>query len=130
MNEPSTARPGISFSGKTYNKHPHWYNQPLRLNKEQKRNPLEVFEEFFQCYHLNETRQTMWEWLAEVISSPHKISSDSHDRDNHIYFYEKVEELIEAAFIIMKQTRKRQRKEEKRRSKKPVSDFVVKVGNN
>src|SRR5688572_21446519 len=117
MNEPLTSRPGISFSGKTHNNHPQWYNQPLRLSEEQRRNPLEVFEEFFQCYHLNESRQTMWEWLAEVISSPHKISSDPHDRDNHMYFYEKMEELIEAAFIITKRTRKRQRKQAKRRSK-------------
>lgn len=130
MNEPLTSRPGISFSGKSYNKHPQWYNQPLRLNAEQRRNPLEVFEEFFQCYHLNETRQTMWEWLAEVISSPHKISSDPHDRDNHMYFYERVEELIEAAFIITKRAQKRKRKAEKRRSKKSVSGFVVNVGNN
>src|ERR1044072_3221341 len=120
MNEPLTSRPGISFSGKTYNKHPQWYNQPLRLNEEQKRNPLEVFEEFFQCYHLNETRQIFWDWLSEVVSSPRSISSDPHERSNHMYFYEKMEELIEAAFIIKNRAHKQRRKKERRKLKKGV----------
>jgi hypothetical protein len=127
MNEPLIARPGISFSGKTYNKHPQWYNQPLRLNEEQKRNPLEVFEEFFQCYHLNETRQIFWDWLTEVVSSLRSISSDSNDRSNHMYFYEKMEELIEAAFIITKRSRKQWRKKEKKRRKRLASGLQAEM---
>jgi hypothetical protein len=42
----------------------------------------------------------LWDWLTEVVSSPHSISEDPHDRNNQIYFYEKIEELIEAALII------------------------------
>lgn len=130
MNEPLNSRPGTTFSGKTYNNHPQWYNQPLRLNEEQRRNPLEILEEFFQNYHLNDTREILWYWLTEVIASSRLVSRNEHHQGNQMYFYERIEELIEAAFIITKRTRKRQRKAEKRRSKKSASDFALKVGNN
>lgn len=116
--------PNFHFSGKSHNKHPQWYNEPLRLNKEQRIDPLQVLDEFFQCYHLNETRQICWEWLGEVVSSPRSISSKSLDRCNHMFFYEKIEELIEAAYIITKRARKQLRKDEKRRLKKQLSETV------
>lgn len=115
MNEPlNMSRHGISFSGKTYNKHPQWYNQPLRLTKEQKKDPLPVLDDFFECYHLNEVRQTLWEWLTEVLSSQRSIAIEPLDRNNHIYFYEKIEGIIEAAFILKTKLNRRRRKQEKR----------------
>jgi len=116
MNEPlNNSSPGISFSGKTHNKHPQWYNQPLRLTKEQKQDPLPVLDDFFECYHLNEVRIILWEWLTEVVSSPRSISGDSLDRSNHIYFYEKIEGVIEAVFVLKKKIHKHRRRKEKRR---------------
>jgi len=134
MNEPlNTPRPGISFSGKTYNNHPQWYNQPLRLTKEQKKDPLPVLDDFFECYHLNEVRQTLWEWLSEIVSSPRSISSDHHDRSNHVYFYEKIEGVIEAVFIIKKKIHKNRRRREKRKIMKgtqPGRDQAVNLKEN
>ncbi|WP_205513025.1 hypothetical protein [Longitalea arenae] len=132
MNEPLTmSRPGIAFSGKTNNKHPQWYNQPLRLTQEQKRDPLPVLDDFFECYHLNEVRQTLWEWLTEVLSSQRSIAIEPLDRNNHIYFYEKIEGIIEAAFILKNKIQKRRRKKEKRltkinRSKESQSPIINK----
>ncbi|OQP49388.1 hypothetical protein A4H97_29075 [Niastella yeongjuensis] len=101
MEEPLTkSASNFNFSGKTYNKHPQWYNQPLRLSEEQLDNPLLVLDDFFQCYHLNETRELLWQWLTAIISSPGSISSEPLERSNHIYFYEKIEEIIEAAFVL------------------------------
>jgi hypothetical protein len=101
MNEPlTTSKPEVVFTGKTYNKHPHWNNQPLRLTEEQLENPILTFEDFFQSYHLNETREVLWQWLLAVISSDGSISNEPLERSNHFYFYEKLEEVIEAAFII------------------------------
>ncbi|OQP58841.1 hypothetical protein A3860_39215 [Niastella vici] len=119
MNEPLTnARPGISFSGKTHNNHPHWHNQPLRLSKEQKRDPLPVLDDFFECYHLNDVRQMLWQWLTTVISSHQSISNDALDRDNHLYFYEKIEGIIEAAYVMKRKLHKHRRNIEKRLLKK------------
>jgi len=101
MNEPlNTSTQEVVFTGKTYNKHPHWYNQPLRLTEEQLNNPFLGLDDFFECYHLNETRELLWQWFSAVISSPGSISSEPLERSNHIYFYERIEELIEAAFVI------------------------------
>ncbi|OQP65839.1 hypothetical protein A3860_14695 [Niastella vici] len=103
---------------KTYNNHPHWHNQPLRLTKEQKRDPLPVLDDFFECYHLNDVRQILWQWLTTVISSHQSISNDALDRDNHLYFYEKIEGIIEAAYVMKRKLLKHRRKVEKRRLKK------------
>jgi hypothetical protein len=106
MNEPLiNARPGKAFCGKTHNNHPQWYNEPLRLNKKQKRDPLSVMD------------QTLWEWLTEVVSSSQNIINGVHDRSDHMFFYEKIEELIEAAYIIKKRADKQRRKKERRELK-------------
>jgi hypothetical protein len=93
--------PVSRFTGKSYNNHPIWYNLPLRLTEEELNNPLLIFNDFFQTYHLNETRELLWQWLMAVLSSQGSISSEPLERSNHIYFYEKLEEIIEAAFIII-----------------------------
>ncbi|MBO9203110.1 MULTISPECIES: hypothetical protein [Niastella] len=90
----------VGFKGKSYNKHPQLYNQPLRLTEEQSDNPILVFDDFFESYHLNETWELLWEWLVSVISSAGSISSEPLERSNHFYFYEKIEAIIEAAFIL------------------------------
>jgi hypothetical protein len=87
---------------KTLNNHPQLYNQPLRLSDEQWQNPILAIDNFFECYHLHEVREILWNWLVEVLSSPHGISSNPLERSNHIYFYEKIELLVEAAYIIQK----------------------------
>ncbi|WP_207511065.1 hypothetical protein [Longitalea luteola] len=85
---------------KTYNHHPQWRNQPLRLTEEQGQDPRPVLDDFFQCYHLNDVRQILWEWLTEVLCS--QRINEPLERNNHIYFYEKVEFVIEAAYVICK----------------------------
>jgi hypothetical protein len=88
---------------RTCNNHPQWYNQPLRLTEEQRRNPMLVVNEFFECYHLNDVRDLFWKWLVEVLSSPGSISAEALERGNSIFFYEKIELLIEACYMLMKQ---------------------------
>jgi hypothetical protein len=100
---------------RTYNKHPQWYNQPLRLSETEKNNPFLVIDDFFQCYHLNEVREMLWNWLVEVLSSAHGISCDPHERNNQIYFYEKLEALVEAARVMQKQAHKKMKKRRRRR---------------
>jgi hypothetical protein len=103
---------------KTYNQHPQWHNQPLRLTTEQKQNPNLIIDEFFECFHLNEVREILWAWLTEVIFSRNSISTNPLERSNHIYFYEKIEEVVEAAFIINKRNQKAFRKQNRNHRKK------------
>jgi hypothetical protein len=82
------------------NNHPKWHNEPLRLTEEERENPFLVFIDFFECFHLNDGRQQLWNWLIEVVSSPNSISSEPLERSNHFYFYEKMEALMEACYVI------------------------------
>ena len=93
-------KPVKTYFMRTCNHHPQWHNEPLRLNEEEKQNPLLVIEEFFQSYHLNDVRDILWKWVVEVLSSSGSISSEALERNNHIYFYEKIEMLVEAIFVL------------------------------
>jgi hypothetical protein len=88
---------------RTCNNHPLWFNQPLRLTEEERQNPYLVLKDFFECYHLNDVRDITWKWTVEVLSSSGSISSEALERCNHIYFYEKIEALIEACYLMQKQ---------------------------
>ena len=100
---------------RTFNKHPQWYNVPMRLNDAEKQNPAVALDDFFECFHLNEVREILWNWMVEVVSSPHGISHDPHERNNHIFFYEKMETLVEAAFLIQSRIKKHLRKRARRK---------------
>jgi hypothetical protein len=99
----SKYKPDKRFIMRTCNNHPLWYNQPLRLTEEERNNPLLVIKDFFECYHLNDVRDLFWKWLVEVLSSSGSISSEALERGNHIFFYEKLEALIEACYLLRKQ---------------------------
>lgn len=88
---------------RTCNHHPQWYNQPLRLTEEERQNPLLVINDFFESYHLQDVREILWNWIVEIISSSGSISSEPLERSNHIYFYEKMEALLEACYILKNQ---------------------------
>lgn len=63
-----------------------------------------VLNDFFECYHLNDVRDLFWKWLVEVLSSPGSISAEALERGNSIFFYEKIELLIEACYILRNQS--------------------------
>jgi hypothetical protein len=118
MNEPVNTSIGTTnFSGKSHNNHPGWYNEPLRLTKEQKDNPALILQGFFESYHLHEVREMLWEWLVEVISSRNSISNEGIVRNNHIYFYEKLEQVLEACFVLQKESSVKSARNEKAENK-------------
>ena len=89
---------------RSLNTHLDWHNQPLRLNEEELKNPRLTIENFFESYHLQEVRQMLWNWMVEIVSSSRSISQEGQQRNDHIYFYEKMEALVEAAFLINQRT--------------------------
>lgn len=89
---------------RSLNNHPEWHNQPLRLSEEELKKPRLIIENFFECYNLQEVRQMLWNWMVEIVSSSRSISQEGQQRNDHIYFYEKMESLVEAAFLINQRT--------------------------
>jgi hypothetical protein len=119
MNEPiNTTTQPKRFTGKSHNQNPLWHNQPLRLTPAQTEYPESALDEFFQCYHLQDVRPILWQWLTEVVSSPRDSANDPHERKNHIFFYEKIESLIEAAWVMRRGNNHQIKPESKRQSKR------------
>jgi len=112
MEEPLTKSvSNFNFSGKSHNNHPLWYKEPLRLTEEQRNDPFLVFKDFFECFHLNDTREILWDWLTGIVSISSRVLNQPHYCNNQIYFYEKFEELIEAALLITKSAQSKERED-------------------
>jgi len=101
---------------RTVNRNSDWHNQPLRLNDEERQHPDGVLEEFFSCFHLQDMREILWDWLVAALSSESGMYGTGFARSNLIFVYEKLELLIEAAHLIHKRRKNRKEKEKSRLS--------------
>lgn len=89
---------------KRTNQHPDLRNQPLRLGREEMEFPTAVLEEFFGHFHLEDARSLLWEWLTGAMASTHELFSTPQQRANMIFFYEHLESLVEAAYLLSKKS--------------------------
>ena len=74
-------------------------NQLLRLDPEQQQDPTAVIRYFFECYHLKDLRELLWDWLLTALSSDNGTYSRGTDRSNLIFLYENIEKLAEAVYL-------------------------------
>jgi hypothetical protein len=79
---------------------PEIYNQPIRLSVEERENPLQVLGEYFSDYDLGDVRHQLWLFLSISLTASDESFCEPIDRANLLTFYERTEELIEAAFIL------------------------------
>ena len=82
------------------NKQKQIHNQLLRLTKEQQQEPGAVLTYFFECYHLKDLRELLWDWLLTALSSDNTTYAKGRERSNLIFLYEKLESLVEAAYLM------------------------------
>lgn len=75
-------------------------NQLQRLSEEQLVKPMKVLGSFFSNYHLKDVRDQFKVWLRAGLSCDHGFYDEGKDRHNLIFFHEKLEELVEACFLI------------------------------
>ena len=111
MSEPVLPTQVNQFYGRGFNLHPQISTQVLRLSRDERENPYLVLHEFFECYHLNDGRELLWKWFAEVITSDGVISDSARGRSDSLLFYQKVEALIEANYLIVSRQKKRRRRQ-------------------
>lgn len=64
--------------------------------------PLSIIDNFFICHSLHENKVILKEIQEHLFnkSYPHEAGSIAHD--NTVYFFEKLEELIDAAYLLNK----------------------------
>lgn len=77
-----------------------------RLKEEEKLHPLPVLSDFCDSYHLHEVKQILWDWLVTALGKSHSIYDEGKERSNLFFFYEKVETLMEAVYMIHEQQEK------------------------
>ena len=76
------------------------FNQLTRLSQEEQENPAEVLNEFFESYHLKEIKEYLWDWLVAALSSNNGTYQTGEARSNLLFFYENIETLAEATFLL------------------------------
>jgi hypothetical protein len=62
--------------------------------------PLSIIDSFFNYNHVGESKNMLREIREQLFnkSYPHQFNDMEHD--NVVYFFEKLEELIDAAFLL------------------------------
>lgn len=91
---------------RSMNQHPNWENSPLRLSEEERKDLYGVLDEFFRCFHLQDMREMLWDWLVAALSAESGAYATGFARSNLIFVYEKLELLIEAAHELRRQRKK------------------------
>ena len=86
---------------RTSNTNPAWKNEPMRLTEQEKEDPLPVLREFYSSYHLNEVRETLWDWFTIAITTDNPTFDDGSSRSSLLLFYERLEKLLEALYLLV-----------------------------
>jgi len=78
--------------------HPDFYNKPICLTENVE--ALKVINRFFADFSLSELRDILWNWFEAAITSDNDQYSNPEDRASLLYRCRRLEELIEAAFVL------------------------------
>ncbi len=64
--------------------------------------PSLVFDELFDFAHLPEIRDMLWLWLKTTVCGSFHSSLSRTEKENLIALYEKIQKLVEAAYLVQK----------------------------
>ena len=87
-----------------FTRHKAFFDQPIRLEREEIAQPEAVMQAFCGAYHLHETRQRLWDLLETALTSENTPFQDAEARTNIMLFYNQLEELLEAVYIRSQST--------------------------
>lgn len=82
--------------------HPEFYNQPILLTEEEKKDPSTVIKQFFEDVKLVEVRIRLHNLLEVALTRTNTIYDDASERDAVLYFVEQLEYVIEYASLTDK----------------------------
>jgi len=80
---------------------PKIFAQPVWLSREEKENPMGVFENVFEDYKLNELHGYLWQMVQVCLTSENYMFSDALQRSDLLMHYETFERMFEAAFSMV-----------------------------
>jgi hypothetical protein len=64
--------------------------------------PLSIIDNFFSCHSLHESKLMLKEIQEQLFNKSYPYEKTSIPHDNTLYFFEKIEELIDAAYLLNK----------------------------
>ena len=88
-----------------YSRHKSFFNQPIRLNREEILSPDGVIRTFCNAHHLYEIRQHLWNLVETAISTENELYEEAEKRSALLFFYGQLEEVIEAVYVKERQDR-------------------------
>jgi hypothetical protein len=80
--------------------YPAWELKPRKLSREEMENPMQVVHEFFSYGHLPEIRDQLWDLLKTTVTGNYCKMLTRRERSDLVYFYERLEKLIEAVHVL------------------------------
>ena len=84
-----------------FQQHPAFFNKPIKLSEDEKKDPMRVIIDFFTDYNLSEVREINQNIDHVCLTSNVPPFDDPEERDNLLSFRESEEKVLEAALILM-----------------------------
>lgn len=88
----------INFEVQLEREEKEWIDYPLYLSAVERINPYRFIRNFFKTYSIDQYRNFLYEWLETGLSV--NAVDESMEACEIIYFYENMQQLYEAAWII------------------------------
>jgi hypothetical protein len=70
------------------------------LTTEEIQDPLLAIDRFFDMTNLEDGRALLWTWLKTTVAGNYNKTLDARERALILNFYENMEKLMEAAFVL------------------------------
>ena len=83
-----------------YLNHPEFFNRPIRLTEEERKDPLKVVSCFFDDYTLSEIRDHNQQMDYVCLSADSQSFQEPDERDFLLCYRNEEEKVLEAAFLL------------------------------
>ena len=77
-----------------------FYNHPIMLTDEEKKDPLSVIQAFFDDVKLIEVRIPLYNLLEVALTKGETVYDDAMERDAVLCFVKKLARMVEAASLL------------------------------
>ncbi|HEX9513630.1 MAG TPA: hypothetical protein VF939_24230 [Puia sp.] len=80
---------------------PKLFDQVMRLEEKEMREPLVVIERFFSDYRLHECRHILWTMVEACLTTDNLDFSEPEERADLLLRYNDLERLLEASYLLL-----------------------------
>lgn len=85
-----------------YLEQPQLFDQVMRLEEGERKEPLGVIDRFFTDYKLHEFRHILWTMVETCLTTDNSDFSEPGERADLLLRYNDLEKLLEASYLVLK----------------------------